>query len=136
MQDAFLDGYHSQYAHPNTAGKIIHTNVMAFEDFGNHCRFVAPRKTIDRWLEEDPGDQSLVDFVTETHFLGPNSTLLKQPDHIQLLTFRPPPDDPTRSVTEMRLTVPLAAGSGMTDQRWNRPSRNIRLEVRRGGKER
>src|SRR3546814_8927515 len=72
MQDAFLDGYHIQYAHPNTAGKIIHTNVMAFEDFGNHCRFVAPRKTIDRWLEEDPGDQSLVDFVTETHFLGPN----------------------------------------------------------------
>ena len=35
MQDAFLDGYHIQYAHPNTAGKIIHTNVMAFEDFGS-----------------------------------------------------------------------------------------------------
>ena len=33
MQDAFLDGYHIQYAHPNTAAKHIHTNVMAFEDF-------------------------------------------------------------------------------------------------------
>ena len=55
MQDAFLDGYHIQYAHPNSAGKIIHTNVMAFEDFGRHCRFIAPRKSIDRWLEEDPG---------------------------------------------------------------------------------
>ena len=59
MQDAFLDGYHIQYAHPNTAGKIIHTNVMAFEDFGRHCRFIAPRKSIDRWLEEDPGDRNL-----------------------------------------------------------------------------
>ena len=59
MQDAFLDGYHIQYAHPNTAGKIIHTNVMAFEDFGRHCRFIAPRKSIDRWLEEDPGDRDL-----------------------------------------------------------------------------
>ncbi len=100
MQDAFLDGYHIQYAHPNTAGKIIHTNVMAFEDFGRHCRFIAPRKSIDRWLEEDPGERNLDPYVTETHFLLPNSTLLRQPDHFQLLTFRPHPSDPTRSRME------------------------------------
>lgn len=118
MQDAFLDGYHIQYAHPNTAGKIIHTNVMAFEDFGNHVRFVAPRKTIDRWLEEDPGDKSLVNYVTETHFLGPNVTLLKQPDHFQLLTFRPHQSDPTRSYMEMRLMVPSAEETGLEPERW------------------
>ena len=28
MQDAFVDNYHIQYAHPNTAGKHIHTNVQ------------------------------------------------------------------------------------------------------------
>ncbi|CAM3416293.1 SRPBCC family protein [Nocardioides dubius] len=120
MQDAFLDGYHIQYAHPNTAGKIIHTNVMAFEDFTNHCRFVAPRKTIDRFLEEDPGEQSLVDYVTETHFLGPNVTLLKQPDHFQLLTFRPHHEDPARSIMEMRLIVPSAERAGMDPERWTR----------------
>lgn len=37
MQDAFLDGYHIKYAHPNTAGKIIHTNVLAVEDYGRHA---------------------------------------------------------------------------------------------------
>lgn len=120
MQDAFLDGYHIQYAHPNTAGKIIHTNVMAFEDFGAHCRFVAPRKTIDRFLEEDPGDRSLVNYVTETHFLGPNSTLLKQPDHFQLLTFRPHHESPTHSVMEMRLIVPSAERADMDPERWER----------------
>ncbi|MEU1275554.1 SRPBCC family protein [Streptomyces sp. NPDC005799] len=120
MQDAFLDGYHVQYAHPNTAAKYIHTNVMAFEDFGRHCRFVAPRKTIDRWLEEDPGDRSLVGDVTETHFLGPNSTLLKQPDHFQLLTFRPDPHSPTRSVMEMRLIVPSPEEAGLSQERWER----------------
>ena len=36
-------------------------------------------------------------YVTETHFLLPNSTLLRQPDHFQLLTFRPHPSDPARS---------------------------------------
>lgn len=120
MQDAFLDGYHIQYAHPNTAGKIIHTNVMAFEDFGRHCRFIAPRKTIDRWLEEDPGDAPLDKYVTETHFLLPNSTLLRQPDHFQLLTFRPHPTDPGRSVMEQRLMVPKVEDSGFTEEQWNR----------------
>jgi phenylpropionate dioxygenase-like ring-hydroxylating dioxygenase large terminal subunit len=118
MQDAFLDGYHIQYAHPNTAARHIHTNVMAFEDFGRHCRFIAPRKSIDRWLTRDPGDCSLVRDVTETHFLGPNSTLLKQPDHFQLLTFRPHHQSPDRSVMEMRLIVPPAGQSGMDPGRW------------------
>ncbi|MDF3337494.1 SRPBCC family protein [Mycolicibacterium septicum] len=120
MQDAFLDGYHIQYAHPNTAGKIIHTNVMAFEDFGRHCRFIAPRKSIDRWLEEDPGDQNLDRYVTETHFLLPNSTLLRQPDHFQLLTFRPDIKDPTKSRMEQRLMVPPVEKSGMTEDHWNK----------------
>ncbi len=118
MQDAFLDGYHIQYAHPNSAGKIIHTNVMAFEDFGRHCRFIAPRKTIDRWLEEDPGDVPLDPYVTETHFLLPNSTLLRQPDHFQLLTFRPHPSDPTKSRMEQRLMVPPVEESEWDEQRW------------------
>lgn len=120
MQDAFLDGYHIQYAHPNTAGKIIHTNVMAFEDFGRHCRFIAPRKSIDRWLEEDPGDTDLAPYVTETHFLLPNSTLLRQPDHFQLLTFRPHPSDPTKSRMEQRLMVPKLEVSGMEEAHWNK----------------
>ena len=120
MQDAFLDGYHIQYAHPNTAARHIHTNVLVLEDFGRHCRFVAPRKSIDRWLEEDPGDRSLSRHVTETHFLLPNSTLLRQPDHFQLLTFRPHPKDPGRSRMEMRLLVPALAASGMDEETWTR----------------
>jgi nitrite reductase/ring-hydroxylating ferredoxin subunit len=81
-------------AHPNTAARHIHTNVLALEDFGRHCRFIAPRKSIDRWIDEDPGDRSLARHVTETHFLLPNSTLLRQPDQFQLLTFRPHPASP------------------------------------------
>lgn len=120
MQDAFLDGYHIQYAHPNTAGKHIHTNVLTVEDFGRHARFISPRKSIDRWLEEDPGDRSLAKYVTETHFLLPNSTLLRQPDHFQLLTFRPHPKDPGRSRMEMRLLVPKVEVSGLSEETWTR----------------
>ncbi|AIJ23290.1 aromatic ring-hydroxylating oxygenase subunit alpha [Amycolatopsis methanolica] len=120
MQDAFLDGYHIQYAHPNSAAKHIHTNVMTFEDFGRHCRFVAPRKTIDKWIEDDPGETSLAAHVTETHFVGPNCTLLRQPDHFQLLTFRPDPSRPDWSRMEMRLIVPPVERSGMDPERWQK----------------
>jgi phenylpropionate dioxygenase-like ring-hydroxylating dioxygenase large terminal subunit len=119
MQDAFLDNYHIQYAHPNTAGKHVHTNVQTVEDFGRHARMVSPRKTIDRWLEEDPGDADLGPYVTEGHFLLPNSTLLRQPDdHFELLTFRPHPQDPGRCRMEMRLLVPPLEASGMEEGRW------------------
>ncbi|MBL7497761.1 Rieske 2Fe-2S domain-containing protein [Frankia sp. CNm7] len=120
MQDAFLDGYHIQYAHANTAARHIHTNVMALEDFGRHCRFVAPRKTIDPWVDEDPGENSLAPHVTETHFLLPNSTLLRQPDHFELLTFRPHPKDPGRCRMEMRVLVPTVEASGLTEDAWTR----------------
>ncbi|ROO85301.1 phenylpropionate dioxygenase-like ring-hydroxylating dioxygenase large terminal subunit [Actinocorallia herbida] len=120
MQDAFLDGYHIKYAHPNTAGKIIHTNVLAVEDYGAHARFLSPRKSIDRFLEEDHGDADLGRHVTESHFLGPNSTLLRQPDHYQLLTFRPHPTDPGRSRMEMRVMVPDVEASGLDEAVWER----------------
>ncbi|MBL3671132.1 Rieske 2Fe-2S domain-containing protein [Streptomyces sp. M2CJ-2] len=121
MQDAFLDGYHIQYAHPNTAGKIVHTNVYAFEDYGRHCRWLAPRKTIDRWIDEDPGDQSLAKHVTESHLLLPNSTLLRLPDnHFELLTFRPDPVDPGRCRMEMRVIVPRLEETSYDEETWNK----------------
>ncbi|HEU5388377.1 MAG TPA: SRPBCC family protein [Streptosporangiaceae bacterium] len=118
---AFVDSYHIQYAHPNTAGKHVHTNVQTVEDFGRHARMVSPRKTIDRWLEEDPGDRDLGPYVTEGHYLLPNSTLLRQPDdHFELLTFRPHPADPGHCRMEMRLLVPPLEASEMTPERYER----------------
>lgn len=119
MQDAFLDGYHIAYAHPNSAAKHVHTNVMAFEDFGRHCRFITPRKTIDKWIDADPPlGQSLVSDVIETHFLGPCHTLLKQPDHYQLLTFWPDPVHANRSWMEMRLLVIPQESSRWDAEKW------------------
>ncbi|MFG1858282.1 aromatic ring-hydroxylating dioxygenase subunit alpha [Actinomadura geliboluensis] len=120
MQDAFLDGYHIKYAHPNTAGKIIHTNVLAVEDYGRHARFLSARKTLDRWLEEDPTGQSLAKDVTESHYVGPNSTLLRLPDHFELLTFRPHETDPAQCYMQMRVMVPTVEESGLEQEAWDR----------------
>jgi hypothetical protein len=61
---------------------------------------------------------SLVPHVTETQFLGPCHTLLKQPDHYQLLTFRPDPVHANRSWMEMRLIVTPQQRSGLSEERF------------------
>ena len=58
-------------------------------------------------------------YVTERHYLLPNSTLLRQPDdHFELFTFRPHPADPGRCRMEKRLIVPRPEASGMTPERY------------------
>ena len=118
MQDGFLDGYHIQYAHANTAGKVVHTNISALDDYGRHAHWLKPRKSMDRFLEEDPGDARLDEHVIETQFLAPNTTLIHLHDHFEALTFRPDPVDPGRSVMDMRVIVPTPAASGLSPQEW------------------
>ncbi|WP_181781171.1 aromatic ring-hydroxylating oxygenase subunit alpha [Pseudonocardia pini] len=120
MQDGFLDFYHLEYAHPATAGKLIHTNVAVLEDFGRTCRWTQPRKSISRADAEPPDSAVLDGHLTETHFLGPNSTLVRHPDHLELLTFRPHPTDPARSVMELRLIAPLPGATGLDPEAWTR----------------
>ena len=124
LQDAFLDGYHIQFVHPHSAAPHFYTNRHVFEPFGNHVRFFAARKSIDRYLkpvgtgEISPAEIPIVDHVTLSRFVAPNVTLLRQPDHYQMLSFLPHPTDPARSMMEMRLIVPPEAVSGMDAQTW------------------
>ena len=110
LHDAFLDGYHIKFAHPNSAGRIIHSNTYVVEDYARHTRFISPRKSLDAWLDHDPEEgESMVEHVMLTHFLGPNCTLLQLPDNFQVLTFYPVSDNPAEGRMEMRLLVPPRA---------------------------
>ncbi len=120
MHDAFLDGYHIKYAHPNSAGRLIHTNVYTVEDFGHHARFGSPRKSLDEWMERDPDldTEWLLPHVMVTHFVGPNCTLLQLQDNFQLLSFYPISDNPSESRMEMRVIVPPLEQSGLDEEAW------------------
>ena len=119
MHDAFLDGYHIKYAHPNSAGRVVHTNIYSVEDCGHHARFGSPRKSFDQWIDHDPAaDEDLLPHVMVVHFVGPNCTLLQLQDHFQLLSFYPISDNPAESRMEMRVMVPPLAESGMSEVEW------------------
>lgn len=120
MQDAFIDNYHIQYAHPNSAGKHVYTNVQSVEDYGRHVRMTTPRKSIDGVLADEPAYDILAKHVIDGHFLLPNSTLLRQTTHFELLTFRPHPSEAGRCRMEMRLLAPTIEDTGMDEAKWQR----------------
>jgi phenylpropionate dioxygenase-like ring-hydroxylating dioxygenase large terminal subunit len=103
-EDAFIDGYHLKFVHPNSAGPYFYTNVQVVQDFGRHMRAVTPRKVIDQ-IRFSP-DAPLDPYVTVGNFLMPNTTILRHSDHYETLTFVPHPTDPNRSRIDVRLLVP------------------------------
>ncbi|HMC80962.1 MAG TPA: aromatic ring-hydroxylating dioxygenase subunit alpha [Acidimicrobiia bacterium] len=103
-EDAFIDGYHLKFVHPNSAGPYFYTNIQVVQDFGRHVRAITPRKVIDqiRFAPDAPIDP----YVTVGNFLMPNTTILRHSDHYESLTFVPHPTDPNRSRIDVRLVVP------------------------------
>jgi phenylpropionate dioxygenase-like ring-hydroxylating dioxygenase large terminal subunit len=136
MQDAFLDGYHIQFVHRETAAKLTYTNVLALEDFGRHSRFLSPRKSLGKLLDESNGNEltegEIRPHVNLSHGLLPNATLLylPNPDQFQLLSFFPHPRDPSWCRMEMRVIVPRLEDSGWDAERWQHIwSRNWQINM-------
>ena len=104
LEDAFIDGYHLKFVHPNSAGPYFYTNIQVVQDFGRHLRAVTPRKVIDqiRFTPDAPIDP----YVTVGNFLMPNTTILRHADHYETLSFFPHPTDPNRCRMDVRLIVP------------------------------
>ncbi|MGW0040878.1 aromatic ring-hydroxylating oxygenase subunit alpha [Rhodococcus sp. NPDC003348] len=121
MQDGFLDNYHVKYAHPNTAGKMLHTNAVTLRDFGSSFWFLTARKSIDQFIgTEVEWDESMEGHTIESCFLAPNAMLLKHATHFELLTFRPVGADPNESIMQMRIMAPTVEASGLTEEHWSK----------------
>ena len=103
-EDAFVDGYHLKFVHPNSAGPYFYTNIQVVQELGRHVRAVTPRKVIDQ-IRFTP-DRPIDPYVTVGNFLMPNTTILRHSDHYETLTFVPHPTDPNRSRLDVRLIVP------------------------------
>lgn len=119
LHDAFLDGYHIKFAHPNSAARQVHTNVYFTEQRGRHWRFASPRKNIEPWIDgSDLDGPPTLSNIIVTHFVAPNCTLLQLDDNFQVLTFRPVGDDPARSIMEMRVLVPPVEATDLDAEQW------------------
>ena len=121
MQDGFLDNYHVKYAHPNTAGKMLHTNAVTLDDLGRSFWFLTARKSIDQFIGQDlEWTKEMEGHTIESCFLAPNTMLLKHATHFELLTFRPVGAAPGQSIMQMRIMAPSVEDSGITEEHWHK----------------
>ncbi|NRI65541.1 aromatic ring-hydroxylating dioxygenase subunit alpha [Rhodococcus sp. MS16] len=121
LQDGFLDNYHVKYAHPNTAGKMLHTNAVTLQDYGRHFWFLTGRKSVDQFIGHDvTWDESMEKHTIESCYLAPNTMLLKHATHIEILTFRPVGANPNESIMQMRILAPTVEDSGLAQEHWEK----------------
>lgn len=126
LVDAFIDGYHLKFVHRKTAGPYFYNNIYAYDRLGLHARFTTPRRNIERYDGSDPA--VIEKYSTTGHFLMPNTTLLRQPTHFEMLSFRPDPNDPQACVMTFRLLVPEEPATPQRVEFWDR-NWDILMEV-------
>jgi phenylpropionate dioxygenase-like ring-hydroxylating dioxygenase large terminal subunit len=120
LMDAFVDGYHIAATHGGSVAPYFYNNLQTFEQLGQHARVVSARKSIDRIRESEPGSEPIDPHITMGHFIMPNSSFLRQPDHFEHLSFIAHPTDPARCRMTMRILIPEPALSDEVKARWDK----------------
>jgi phenylpropionate dioxygenase-like ring-hydroxylating dioxygenase large terminal subunit len=117
LVDAFVDGYHVKFLHKKSAAPYFHSNRQTFDQLGQHARFLSPRKSIEKLGDSSSPVES---YITTGHFLMPNVTVLRQPTHFEMLSFRPHRSDPGRCTMTFRLIVPERPSTDEDELIWEK----------------
>jgi phenylpropionate dioxygenase-like ring-hydroxylating dioxygenase large terminal subunit len=108
LVDTFHEGYHIGFLHRDSLKEILHANVTDFEAFGRNHRLVMPRRKLER-LEAQPEEGwDLTWNTTLIYALFPNTLLVVQGDHIELVRIFPSEGRVDRAVMDLALYVPKA----------------------------
>jgi phenylpropionate dioxygenase-like ring-hydroxylating dioxygenase large terminal subunit len=130
LMDAFLDGYHITSTHAGTVAPYFYNNAQFWQPMGRHGRMVSARRSIDTVRGEEPGDASIDRHITVAHFLMPNMSVLRQPDHLEVLNFVPAPGVAVGTRMQMRLLTREPAVTEEEKARWDK-NWNILMAVLR-----
>ncbi|MEQ3549923.1 SRPBCC family protein [Pseudonocardia nematodicida] len=120
LMDAFLDGYHIAYAHTGTVAPYFHNNAQTWQPMGRHGRMVSARKSIDTIRGQDPATVDVNRHLTVAHFLMPNMSVLRQPDHLEVLNFVPAPGTAVGTRMQMRILTREPATTEDMTARWEK----------------
>lgn len=120
LMDAFVDGYHLDAVHAKTVAPYFYNNTQTWDRFGRHGRAVAARKSIDKVRTLPPAEAPIDPHVNVAVYVMPNLTLLRLPDHVELLNFLPHPHDTNAARMQMRILVDEDLDTEGSRSRWER----------------
>ncbi|MBS9372045.1 aromatic ring-hydroxylating oxygenase subunit alpha [Rhodococcus sp. B50] len=120
LADAFWDGYHITSTHAGTVAPYFYNNAQFWQPMGRHGRMITARKSIDSVRGAAPGDAVIDRHITVAHFLMPNMSVLRQPDHLEVLNFVPAPGTAVGTRMQMRLLTREPAVTDEQKTRWDK----------------
>ncbi|MGW0018492.1 aromatic ring-hydroxylating oxygenase subunit alpha [Rhodococcus sp. NPDC003382] len=130
LMDAFLDGYHITSTHAGTVAPYFYNNAQSWQPMGRHGRMVTARKSIDSVRGGAPAEVPIDRHITVAHFLMPNMSVLRQPDHLEVLNFVPAPGTAVGTRMQIRLLTREPAVTDEQKARWDK-NWNILMAVLR-----
>ena len=97
--DTFGETYHFSKLHKNTLAQVFHGDALAYEEFGEHHRFVFPRRVIDEMRQLPEEDWQLTVGAVVIYYLFPNVQLILNQTSATLVRIYPDEEKPGRSTS-------------------------------------
>lgn len=118
LADGSFEAYHFKVAHRATIGPMFADNVQLVDEFGLHRRLYLVKSTLDPARPPPAGTFRPREHGNLIYFFFPNTFMLVQPDHVQLICCEPIGVDETR-VHELTL-LPEAPADDKALGHWQR----------------
>ena len=109
--DTFLEAYHVSHLHRRSLGPTILGSPAAWDSFGRGGRLVAARRSVAALRRHPEREWNLLDHAVILYLLFPNTILIHQVDHIEIVQAHPGPDGPETTTVVYALYTPEPASS-------------------------
>lgn len=104
--DGVQDSYHLCQLHTTTVCPLLHGNIYTLDPHGRSWRLVVARKTLEQIRGKNPDEVDVRDYTLANYTVYPGTMLVTEPNHFEVWTITPHPEDPNRSRTTIRLLAP------------------------------
>ena len=116
--DTFLESYHFNVLHHSSISPILHSNLGAFDAFGENLRLLFARRTLTDLKDQPEADWNLQRQATGVYILFPNTVLERQGQHVELWYAFPNGTDKTQF--RMTMLIPEPAETESAIGHWER----------------
>lgn len=115
-----LETYHFAFAHKATIAGSFQNNTAVIDQLGSHFRVIMPTKAIDQPGLSAEEYLSLRDFSHTLFFLLPNSVMLVQEKHVELIQLQPLAVDQTEIVITTLIPKSEDVDNEKTQAHWQK----------------
>lgn len=116
--DTFLESYHFSVLHNQSIHPIFHSNLGAFDGFGENLRLLFARRSIETLRDQAESEWNLPRHVAGVYVLFPNTVLVWQGEHAEVWHAFPRGVDKVQF--RVTLLIPEPATTPEAEAHWER----------------